>query len=296
MLGICFQAYQTLWRLAGRRPHARARLQGKFAQDDEEVVAAAHDCLTPLADGDDDRVHAGFLVGPVGRNGAGDLARGAAAPTCCSWPAAASSRIPAAPRRASRASVRHGRRRWRARSSRWPPRGAGLAAAFAFFGVPPRDGRRPASHRAWAGTATISLAPRNAVDPGRHGLRALLFLGSPTPEKARRGRQAGRGRRRRRLARHGAGRHGGRTRPGRAFLRRPWRFGAALQVLLHLRQRPGRGQHRRGRRHLRAVAPNAVVPIVGGQPNLAGATASSPPSSRRRAPGARSCGSTAIPP
>jgi ribulose-bisphosphate carboxylase large chain len=49
MLGIGFQAYQTLWRLAGVDHMHVHGLQGKFAQTDEEVIESAHDCYTPLA-------------------------------------------------------------------------------------------------------------------------------------------------------------------------------------------------------------------------------------------------------
>lgn len=62
-LGISFQAYQVLWRLAGVDHMHVHGLQGKFAQDDEEVVASARDCMTPLADGIDDRVLPAFSSG-----------------------------------------------------------------------------------------------------------------------------------------------------------------------------------------------------------------------------------------
>ena len=56
LLGISFQAYQTLWRLAGVDHMHVHGLQGKFAQADAEVIESARECLTPLADGRDDRV------------------------------------------------------------------------------------------------------------------------------------------------------------------------------------------------------------------------------------------------
>ncbi|CAH1697610.1 3-oxo-isoapionate-4-phosphate transcarboxylase/hydrolase [Hyphomicrobiales bacterium] len=62
-LGISFQAYQTLWRLAGVDHMHVHGLQGKFAQEDEEVVASARDCVTPLAEGIDDRVLPAFSSG-----------------------------------------------------------------------------------------------------------------------------------------------------------------------------------------------------------------------------------------
>ncbi|OJY24887.1 ribulose-bisphosphate carboxylase large subunit family protein [Pandoraea sp. 64-18] len=49
MLGMGFQAYQTLWRLAGVDHMHVHGLQGKFAQGDEEVIESAHDCYAPLA-------------------------------------------------------------------------------------------------------------------------------------------------------------------------------------------------------------------------------------------------------
>ncbi|CAN7438399.1 ribulose-bisphosphate carboxylase large subunit family protein [Bosea sp. LjRoot9] len=63
MLGISFQAYQTLWRLAGVDHMHVHGLQGKFAQEDEEVVASARDCVTPLSAGIDDRVMPAFSSG-----------------------------------------------------------------------------------------------------------------------------------------------------------------------------------------------------------------------------------------
>ena len=63
MLGIGFQAYQTLWRLAGVDHMHVHGLQGKFAQADEEVIASAHDCFTPLAEGVDDAVMPAFSSG-----------------------------------------------------------------------------------------------------------------------------------------------------------------------------------------------------------------------------------------
>ncbi len=49
-LGIGFQPYAMLWRLAGVDHMHVHGLAGKFAQDDAEVVQSAHDCLTPLAE------------------------------------------------------------------------------------------------------------------------------------------------------------------------------------------------------------------------------------------------------
>lgn len=62
-LGISFQAYQTLWRLAGVDHMHVHGLQGKFSQSDEEVVESARDCLAPLADGLDDPVMPAFSSG-----------------------------------------------------------------------------------------------------------------------------------------------------------------------------------------------------------------------------------------
>ncbi|SIT40897.1 Uncharacterized ribulose bisphosphate carboxylase-like protein [Paraburkholderia piptadeniae] len=62
-LGIGFQAYQTLWRLAGVDHMHVHGLAGKFAQSDAEVTGSARDCATPLADGLDDRVLPAFSSG-----------------------------------------------------------------------------------------------------------------------------------------------------------------------------------------------------------------------------------------
>lgn len=61
-LGIGFQAYQTLWRLAGVDHMHVHGLGGKFAQADAEVVESAKDCLTSLCDADD-RVMPAFSSG-----------------------------------------------------------------------------------------------------------------------------------------------------------------------------------------------------------------------------------------
>jgi ribulose-bisphosphate carboxylase large chain len=63
LLGIGFQAYQALWRLAGVDHMHVHGLQGKFAQPDEEVISAARDCLTPMAENVDDRVMPAFSSG-----------------------------------------------------------------------------------------------------------------------------------------------------------------------------------------------------------------------------------------
>lgn len=63
LLGISFQAYQTLWRLAGVDHMHVHGLQGKFAQHDDEVIASARDCVTPLSEGIDDRVMPAFSSG-----------------------------------------------------------------------------------------------------------------------------------------------------------------------------------------------------------------------------------------
>lgn len=62
-LGMGFQAYQALWRLAGVDHMHVHGLQGKFAQDDAEVIASAHDCLAPLTAALDDRVMPAFSSG-----------------------------------------------------------------------------------------------------------------------------------------------------------------------------------------------------------------------------------------
>ena len=64
-LGMGFQPYQLMWRLAGVDHMHVHGLQGKFAQADEEVIDGARDCLTPLADPADhaDRVMPAFSSG-----------------------------------------------------------------------------------------------------------------------------------------------------------------------------------------------------------------------------------------
>jgi ribulose-bisphosphate carboxylase large chain len=66
-LGMDFQAYQLMYRLAGVDHMHVHGLQGKFSQADEEVIESAHDCLTPLAaddpDGQADRVMPAFSSG-----------------------------------------------------------------------------------------------------------------------------------------------------------------------------------------------------------------------------------------
>jgi ribulose-bisphosphate carboxylase large chain len=54
-LGMDFQPYQALWRLAGVDHMHVHGLDGKFSQDNSEVISGAHDCLTPLADKTDHR-------------------------------------------------------------------------------------------------------------------------------------------------------------------------------------------------------------------------------------------------
>jgi len=63
LLGISFQPYQALWRLAGVDHMHVHGLQGKFAQEDDEVVESATDCVTPLTDVCDDRVLPAFSSG-----------------------------------------------------------------------------------------------------------------------------------------------------------------------------------------------------------------------------------------
>jgi ribulose-bisphosphate carboxylase large chain len=63
LLGFSFQAWQTLWRLAGVDHMHVHGLQGKFSQTDDEVIESARDSLAPLADGTDDRVLPAFSNG-----------------------------------------------------------------------------------------------------------------------------------------------------------------------------------------------------------------------------------------
>jgi ribulose-bisphosphate carboxylase large chain len=52
-LGMDFQPYALLWRLAGIDHLHVHGLDGKFAQENEEVIQSARACLTPLADAAD---------------------------------------------------------------------------------------------------------------------------------------------------------------------------------------------------------------------------------------------------
>ena len=63
LLGMSFQPYQALWRLAGVDHMHVHGLQGKFSQPDEEVVGAADDCLAAMSDTVDDRVLPVFSSG-----------------------------------------------------------------------------------------------------------------------------------------------------------------------------------------------------------------------------------------
>jgi ribulose-bisphosphate carboxylase large chain len=63
LLGMSFQAYQTLWRLAGVDHMHVHGVQGKFSQPDDEVIDSARDCHTPLTSGADDRVLPVFSSG-----------------------------------------------------------------------------------------------------------------------------------------------------------------------------------------------------------------------------------------
>jgi ribulose-bisphosphate carboxylase large chain len=63
LLGMSFNAYQVLWRLAGVDHMHVHGLQGKFSQADAEVVESAQDCLRPLAADLDDRVLPAFSSG-----------------------------------------------------------------------------------------------------------------------------------------------------------------------------------------------------------------------------------------
>jgi ribulose-bisphosphate carboxylase large chain len=63
LLGISFQAYQTLWRLAGVDHMHVHGLQGKFAQTDAEVIESARACLAPLTPESDDAVLPAFSSG-----------------------------------------------------------------------------------------------------------------------------------------------------------------------------------------------------------------------------------------
>lgn len=63
VLGIGFPAYQVLWRLAGVDHMHVHGLDGKFAQENAEVIDSSRLCLTSLDDASDDRVMPAFSSG-----------------------------------------------------------------------------------------------------------------------------------------------------------------------------------------------------------------------------------------
>lgn len=63
LLGMSFQPYQALWRMAGVDHMHVHGLQGKFSQPDEEVIQAAEHCLATMSDTVDDRVLPVFSSG-----------------------------------------------------------------------------------------------------------------------------------------------------------------------------------------------------------------------------------------
>ncbi len=63
VLGVGFGAYQVLWRLAGVDHMHVHGLDGKFAQENSEVIDSTAMCLAPLDDQSDDRVLPAFSSG-----------------------------------------------------------------------------------------------------------------------------------------------------------------------------------------------------------------------------------------
>lgn len=63
LLGMGYQAYQVLWRLAGVDHMHVHGLDGKFSQADEEVIEGARSSFMPLAEGLDDAVMPAFSSG-----------------------------------------------------------------------------------------------------------------------------------------------------------------------------------------------------------------------------------------
>ena len=63
LLGMGYDAYQVLWRLTGVDHMHVHGLEGKFAQEDEEVISGARASLTRLAGDVDDRVMPAFSSG-----------------------------------------------------------------------------------------------------------------------------------------------------------------------------------------------------------------------------------------
>jgi ribulose-bisphosphate carboxylase large chain len=134
-LGMDFQPYQALWRLAGIDHMHVHGLDGKFAQADAEVIDGAKDCLTPLADPADRR----DVVMPVFSSGqwAGTLPRTAEAVPSGDFLFMCGGGILAHPGGAA-AGVRSLHQAWRAIQAGQPLAEAGdapeLGQALAFFG------------------------------------------------------------------------------------------------------------------------------------------------------------------
>ena len=293
LLGIGFQAYQALWRLAGVDHMHVHGLQGKFAQAGRggDRVRAR---LRRAAGGERGRPgDAGLLLGPVGRHRAGHLRARSGTPTCCSWRAAASWRIPAARRPASPASARPGTPRCGGRAPRRGRAGRSPRCAQALEAFGAAMTAAPAT----AGTATTSPAPPTRWRTlARRGLRALLFL-APARRRA-----AGARGPLDAVGIAGASRGDGARRDGAGAASRSGAASgsSASACCTTSAARPSTARRRSAASAspsaaLRPFFPNPFRPVVGGQPNL-GRYCSSATSSPRRAPAAPCTASTAIPP
>ena len=248
-LGMDFQPYQTLWRLAGVDHMHVHGLAGKFSQADAEVVASARDCLTPLAD----RGRRDDVVMPAFSSG--------------QWAGTMPATLAAVPQRRPHVHVR----RRHPRASRRPRRGRGQPAPGMARDPRRTVARRRGARRARAARRARVLRPetlrRRWCPRLRHvwygddftgatdtlatlagaGLRACCSCGVPTPRAASRRPGpldalgiAGAAR-----AMDPAAMRGG-ARAGRPLPRDAARAGTALQVLLDLRQLARRRQPRRG--------------------------------------------------
>ena len=184
LLGIGFQAYQTLWRLAGVDHMHVHGLQGKFAQADEEVDRPRRTTASRRWPSEERRAvmpafSSGQWAGTVPATWAAHRQRRPAVHV--------GRRHPRAPRRPGRRrrqhppglggrARRHAARRCRARAR------PSCAHALEFFGKVSDAGDRVAGQS--SSTATTSPAPPTRWPRlARAGLRTVLFLGVPTPRQ-----------------------------------------------------------------------------------------------------------------
>ena len=175
-LGIAFDAYQALWRLTGIDHMHVHGLDGKFADANDEVAAAARACLAPMAD--NDGVMPVLLFRAVGWDVADDL-------RCAEKPGHDLSRRrrdPGASRRTERRSRQHaaglGRGAVGDEPGRFRAQGAGSATGARVLRA--QVGRRIVPPRIGYYGDDFTGATDTLMTATRAGLRTVLFLGVPT--------------------------------------------------------------------------------------------------------------------